>query len=641
MQFILNTSISRKFLVLGLLAALAILLPCVLYVRLASQDLAFAQREQAGGPVVRSLYEGIRLTQEHRGLSTAMLSGTASAAAQRETKETEVGRAMDVVAQRLADAGATTLQAQWGQLAPRWKSLAADVAARRVDSAQSFVAHTGLVEAQMQVLAAALDVFNWSLDPEPNSYSSITASAVDGITLTERLGRLRALGSGALARKSLTPDERLRIHAQLVLAEDSYQRSKSSFDKAAEADPAMARAYRPLQEKLHSSAQAAIKATREQLVDGALSMEPPAFFALVTEAIRQQFELNQTASDQLDHTLGGRVAAVQRNMLLLGLALVVAVVLFAVYAWLVARSTTGRLLEAQRAADAMAVGELSQPVKLAGRDELGRLLQALQTSQDQLAGIVTDVRRNAESVATASEQISQGNDDLSARTEQQAASLEETAASMEQMNGSIRLNADSAGMANQLVANASTVATRGGGVVEQVVGTMQDIRESSGKIAEITGVIDGIAFQTNILALNAAVEAARAGEQGRGFAVVASEVRSLAQRSAQAAKEIKTLIETSVHRVEEGSNLVKEAGQTMTEIVSAVRRVAETVSEISVASREQATGVGQISEAIADMDHSTQQNAALVEQSAAAAQSLRSQAGQLVQAVSVFRTAAA
>ena len=640
MQMILNTRISRKFVILGLLAAVAILLPCVLYTRLAMQDLAFAQRELRGGPVVRSLYEGIRLTQEHRGLSTAMLSGTASAVAQREAKEAEVGQALQAVAQRLTAAGASKLTSQWAPLAERWKSLSGDVAARRIDSAKSFAEHTGLVEAQMQVLSAALDVFSWSLDPEANSYYSISASAIDGIMLTERLGRLRALGSGALARKNLTPEERLTVHSQLVLADDSYTRSDAGFDKASDADPAMARVYKPLQDKLQSSVAAALKATREQVVDGALNMDPPAFFALMTEAIRQQFEINRAASDQLDITLSDRANAVERNMLLLGLTLAAAAALFAVYAWLVARSTTGRLLEAQRAADALAVGDLSQPVQVAGGDEIGRLLQALHTSQGQLAAIVTDVRRNAESVATASEEISQGNDDLSARTEQQAASLEETAASMEQMNSSIRLNADSAGLANQLVANASNVATRGGGVVQQVVGTMQEIRESSGKIAEITGVIDGIAFQTNILALNAAVEAARAGEQGRGFAVVASEVRSLAQRSAQAAKEIKTLIDTSVHRVEEGANLVKDAGQTMQEIVSAVRRVADTVSEISVASREQATGVGQISEAIADMDHSTQQNAALVEESAAAAQSLRMQASQLVQAVSVFRTVA-
>ena len=270
---------------------------------------------------------------------------------------------------------------------------------------------------------------------------------------------------------------------------------------------------------------------------------------------------------------------------------------------------------------------------------MGQLLQALLQMRDNLARVVSGVRGYAEGVSTASAEIAQGNHDLSSRTESQASALEETAASMEQLNATVRQNADSAQQASQLAASASTVAVQGGEVVAQVVDTMHGINESSRKIADIIGVIDGIAFQTNILALNAAVEAARAGEQGRGFAVVASEVRSLAGRSAEAAKEIKQLITDSVQRVEQGSQLADKAGSTMTEVVGAIRRVTDIMGEISAASREQSSGVAQVGEAVTQMDQATQQNAALVEESSAAASSLSQQAGDLVQAVAVFKLA--
>ncbi len=317
----------------------------------------------------------------------------------------------------------------------------------------------------------------------------------------------------------------------------------------------------------------------------------------------------------------------------LSLALIVAVI--SVF-WLL-RALIRPLQRAVSVTQRIAAGDLAQVVDSTAKDEMGDLMQALQRMQQSLLSTVSAVRSNAEGVASASAQIAVGNNDLSARTEQQASALEETAASMEQLGSTVRHNADNARQANQLAVNASTVAQQGGDVVAEVVETMKGINASSQKIADIISVIDGIAFQTNILALNAAVEAARAGEQGRGFAVVASEVRSLASRSAEAAKEIKGLITASVERVEQGTQLVDKAGATMTEVVAAIRRVTDIVGEISAASSEQSQGVAQVGEAVTQMDQATQQNAALVEEMAAAAASLNTQAGELVNAVAVFQ----
>ncbi|MEW6706329.1 MAG: methyl-accepting chemotaxis protein [Pseudomonadota bacterium] len=308
-----------------------------------------------------------------------------------------------------------------------------------------------------------------------------------------------------------------------------------------------------------------------------------------------------------------------------------------VLGWLLVRGVVRALQQAVQASQAVAQGDLSVAIDARGRDEIAELMLALSAMKDQLAGVVSRVRANSEQVATASAQIAQGNNDLSSRTEEQASALQQTAASMEQLSSTVRQNADSAQQANELAHGASSVAVKGGEVVRQVVETMRGINDSSKKIADIISVVDGIAFQTNILALNAAVEAARAGEQGRGFAVVAGEVRTLAQRSAEAAKQIKSLIGDSVERVERGSQLVDEAGMTMQEIVQAIDRVTTIMSEISNASAQQSSGVLQIGEAVSQMDQATQQNAALVEESAAAAESLKVQAQALVQAVAVFR----
>jgi methyl-accepting chemotaxis protein-1 (serine sensor receptor) len=301
------------------------------------------------------------------------------------------------------------------------------------------------------------------------------------------------------------------------------------------------------------------------------------------------------------------------------------------------RAIAGPIADALQHFERIARGDLREAVHVTSLDEMGLLLAGLSRMRTSLIDTVTTVRGGVESIGTATREIASGNADLSGRTESQAASLQETAASMEQLTGTVRQNADNARQASGLAASAADIANRGNDVVGRVFGTMSDINSSSNEIADIIGIIEGIAFQTNILALNAAVEAARAGEQGRGFAVVASEVRSLAQRSSSAAKEIRALILKSVERVKSGTSLAQEAGQTMSDIITAVRRVTDIMGEITAASEEQSAGIEQMARAVTQMDEVTQQNAALVEQAAAAAAALESQAQTLRRAVEIFR----
>ena len=366
------------------------------------------------------------------------------------------------------------------------------------------------------------------------------------------------------------------------------------------------------------------------LVDGQLVPASVSYLGSLGELKKLQQSLAQERARETEReiTLSKCLLAVLASICLgVGAAL----------AWVISRSVTRPLRHAAEMTAAVAGGDLSTRVQADGADEVSDVLRGLVAMQASLRDVVSRVRESAESVSTASGEIASGNADLSVRTERAAASLQETAASMHEITGTVRQSADSANTANQLAGSAADIAAQGGELVDKVVTTMRDISDSSRRISEIISVIDGIAFQTNILALNAAVEAARAGEQGRGFAVVAGEVRSLAQRSATAAKEIKALIETSVQRVDSGSRLVGHAGETMHRIVSSVREVSQVVDAIVAVASEQSRGIGEVNIAVATLDTMTQQNAARVEESAAAAESLRAQAQSLTVAVGAFK----
>jgi methyl-accepting chemotaxis protein len=427
--------------------------------------------------------------------------------------------------------------------------------------------------------------------------------------------------------------------------EDAAATAKTSADLVKQIEPLIAGEQESAlfkriteQRKLYGAARDnAVKAKAEgnqELADQILEQ------SFTPAAKAYQESINELVAMQRDHitaTAAGIDATATRGQMIIAGLTAGAVLLGALFSWMLTRGITRPIRAAVQAAETVAAGDLSSRIDADTKDETGALLRALGHMNDSLVKIVSEVRSGTDTIATASGEISAGSLDLSSRTEQQAASLEETAASMEELTGTVRQNADNARQANQLAITASKVALDAGSVVDQVITTMGSINDSSKKIVDIIGVIDGIAFQTNILALNAAVEAARAGEQGRGFAVVASEVRTLAQRSAAAAKEIKTLIGASVEKVEAGTRLVDQTGDTMEQVVTSIRRVTDIMAEIASASQEQIHGIEQVNQAIGLMDESTQQNAALVEESAAAAGALQDQAARLAGMVNVFR----
>jgi methyl-accepting chemotaxis protein len=645
MNFIYSFKVMHRFALLGAISIVLTLIPTVLYVTTAMQAMQVARLEARGIPPVRAVLKAIQVTQQHRGLSALVLGGNAAAQPQRVAKQDEVDSAYKLLSGHIDASGSDpALKSAWSKAQSDWKNLRDKLAGGGITGAQSFEAHSILIEGLLRTLDLLSDFYGLSLDPELDSYQLIQSVVYALPALTEELGSARAKGAGMLAAKFGASTDHQALSNYLSKADTDAKQMVQAFDKSAQANPLIKSSLGPLiQESVELTRQAVMLAKDQILSQDLLSYSSTEYIASFTKAIDTAVKLNGQAMDLLGDMLDDRADKL-RNQLLTMLGVVLALgVLGSVVGIVAARSITSQLGgepgEVMSIASAVAEGDLSTRIELRKGAQTS-IMGAMVRMQHSLQEVVSTVRHGSEAVSTASAEIAQGNQDLSARTEAQASALEETAASMEELSSTVKQNADNAKQANQLAQSASTVAVHGGEVVAQVVDTMKGINDSSKKIADIISVIDGIAFQTNILALNAAVEAARAGEQGRGFAVVASEVRTLAGRSADAAKEIKALIGDSVQRVEQGSALVDQAGATMNEVVSSIRRVTDIMAEISAASSEQSAGVAQVGEAVTQMDQVTQQNAALVEEMAAAASSLKAQAQELVNTVAVFKLSA-
>ncbi|MBA4112788.1 MAG: methyl-accepting chemotaxis protein [Verminephrobacter sp.] len=642
MSLLHRLSLAQKFLIQGFVAFVMVAIPTGLYMRLALEDVAQAKRQVQGDKVVTEINRVIQFSQTHRGLSASALSGNEKLAQRRPAMAQSLSQAIGKVDEELKTTQAPQqIAALWAERRQEWVALEQGVAGKQIQAAESTRRHTDMIARHFLVSEAVMDGFGLSLDARIDTHMLTQAVLVKAMVLTEYMGQMRARGAAFLTVGSLPPEGRAAmqgLHRQALQAQADFFRNLA---KATDANPVMRQALQAAAQKQREQIDRTLKMAEDGLINAQeLTVTPEAYFDDFTRTIDGIYEFNGLAMQVLERALQDRV--VQAQWLAFGtLGLLALFVLGACgMVFVFVRSITVPMNEAVTLAHAVAAGDLTTEMHVYGTNEIGQLTKSLIEMQQKLGGVVNHVRQGSQAVATASIQIAQGNHDLASRTESQASALEQTAASMEQLNSTVQQNAENARQANDLALNASTVAVKGGEVVSQVVETMKGINDSSRKISDIIGVIDSIAFQTNILALNAAVEAARAGEQGRGFAVVATEVRSLASRSAEAAKEIKNLISASVERVEQGTAQVDEAGATMTEVVGAIRRVTDLMSQISAASSEQSLGVSQVGEAVTHMDQVTQQNAALVEEMAAAADSLKMQAQDLVAGVNVFKLGA-
>jgi len=629
--------LGHKFLILGVLALVLAVIPATLYMREAGKVLDAYEGERTGMPAVLTGLKVVQLTQQHRGLSALVLGGIQSAQEPRRAKQQEADAAYAELEKLVTALHDPAISEAFASAKRDWETLRDGVAGGRISVPESYTAHTALVPKLLKTNDLIGDAYGLSLDPDKDSYQLIQAMFYQLPYLTEEVGKTRAKGAGLLAKREASVTDRQVLNAIVGRVGDRLDQTTTAFGKAAAANPDIESKLGGGMREVSEAAHNVTSLAQEQIIKPeALAYSGEQYVAISTAAIDRQFALNAAAARELQAMLDEKIQHFyQQRWMMIGSL----VGLLALAGWisvLIARSVTVPLANAIGVAEQVAQGKLAGDFDVGPPNEVGQMLRALKAMSGSLRSIVSDVRISIDNINAASRDIASGNADVSARLEAQASSLEETASSMEELTSTVKQNADNARQANELVQGASGVAARGGEVVSQVVNTMGQINDSSRKIVDIIAVIDGIAFQTNILALNAAVEAARAGEQGRGFAVVAAEVRNLAQRSAAAAKEIKDLITHSVERVETGNKLAGQAGAAMEEVLKSVQGITHIMSEIAIASKEQGMGIEQVNMAVTQMDDTTQQNAALVEQTAAASASLQEQAQMLVKSISVF-----
>lgn len=637
--FLNRLPIARKYMMVGVLVLITVIIPTSMVVMgqaTTARNAAAAANYLA--PATQVL-EIIRFSQQTRGLSSAFLNGNSAAAA-------DIDKALKE-ANQVFERAETDLQAVAvnAQILDRLRALRNDlgnlasaVQKQNVTTAASFAGYTEIIGREMVLLRDIIADTALNLDGNADTYPLINGLFTSLPPLTEYLGQARAISTGLLAGGSASASERQRVAALHALSVDRQQAWESNLLAAR-------RSNAEIDAQLAGSIESALDLTRKALDLTNIAVIQAAD---LTHASTDYYQ-TMTRSIDAHFALGGRVAALLKDLLqtraqqaqiqlwvMVGTLLSLGGIAF----WLAVKLTQNTIASLHVSLDmarTIGRGDLTVMAQINGNDESQQLLQALNEMNHSLAQIITQVRGSTDNIATAAGQIAAGNHDLADRTTAQAASLEETAASMEQLTSTVAQNSENAAAANALTRQAAERAQRGSTAVQQFVKTMSAIRDTSSDISDIVGIIDGIAFQTNILALNAAVEAARAGEAGKGFAVVAAEVRNLAQRSATSAREVRELIVQSTEEVNAGSKLAEIAGTTMREVLESISKVSELMDDIAVASKEQSYGISQVNTAVGQMDGVTQQNAALVQEASAAADSLHEQSDLLVEAVSAFK----
>ena len=593
----------------------------------ASTNVNFSAQERLGVEYVRTLMPLLDAAQNRRRAAVA-------GAADLDEAQQRVSKALQATTEVQTRLGATLrTEAPWNKVRDLQQELAAK--ASRENPSATFAAHTDFINAVLALLNDVADHSNLTLDPDVNTFYLMDAAVFKQPLLIEQLGQMLGMGNAVIRADTISLEQREVIGNALAFAKAHEAGAQKGLKRAIDDDPTLSGELK-LEEALAAS-ETFLKMVREQVLGDKPQGDPAAFVAAANAAIKLHYEGIDRILDALDKRLAARVDGL-KHVLWSQLAIAAFGIGLAIY-MLVAfyRVTQGGIAEVARQLEEISRGNLTLNPRPWGKDEVAKLMNTLAATLESLRRVVGQVRSGAGEIQTASSEVASASMDLSRRTEETAAQLQRTSAAMTQIGTTVQQTAQTAAGATELVVRNAEVAEQGGSEVGEVVTTMGGIKSSSSRIEEIIGTIDSIAFQTNILALNAAVEAARAGEQGRGFAVVASEVRALAQRSAGAAKEIKGLIGDSVEKVDSGSRVVEQAGQTIRQIVDNANRVKQLINEISDGTREQTAGLSEVGQSVERLDGMTQQNAALVEQTAAAAASLKDNAQRLTEAVAFFR----
>ena len=642
MKSLLNKiNLSTKFMVLGIISLLLFALPTALFVNESSQKVQAKQVELKAIPVEKKLLKLLNLIQRHRAESAIAVTQGNPAYPPRIALRDQINVLADEIRKDIvAESPEAHPLQQLDKVNQQWQALQNQIDSRSLTAPESLVSHAALIRSLLDFNIDVLDFYGLSLDPDLDTSQLITAALFHLPELTETLGQIRASGTSLLAKKDgISETDNARMEFQIGNGEKALQLFDVGMKKYLGGNEEIRNLFgRKTEGAVQGAAQALSTAREIFITHSRPPMAPTEYVAIFTEAINNFTVLGNGMSDELSQQLTKQISVQRSAQITLLAVLIFSALLGVTLTVFIIRSITGPVNEAARIAQEVATGDLTSRIAVTGSNEMSALLQSLMKMSEHLSSLVNDIKNNAVTIATSSEEIASGNSDLSSRTEEQAASLAQTAASMEQLASIIQQNADNTRHAASMAGSATSAALLGGEAMESVLASMHKISNSAGQIEEIIAVIDGIAFQTNILALNAAVEAARAGEHGKGFAVVASEVRALAQRSAVAAKEIKELIENSVSDAQSGIKMAENAGDKVKQSVSAIEQTSMLINEVSASSAEQSSGVSQINIAVSQMDQVTQQNAGLVQQSASSADDLAERAARLRQLVAVFKT---